>query len=70
MKTRTGKRLFEYQYRSCSFCCSADGLAVSDSQQKGDIVSCHVCGAQYLILSTDPLRLQALTPQSNTMATG
>ncbi|WP_153304803.1 hypothetical protein [Desulfocapsa sulfexigens] len=70
MKTRTGKRSFTYQYRSCSFCCSVDGLVVSDSQQQGDIVSCHVCGGQYLIRSIDPLKLQALPSQSSNMSFG
>lgn len=56
-------RRFTDQYRSCSFCCSVDGLVVSENLQQGDTVSCHVCGNQYLVERMDPLRLQALQPQ-------
>ena len=64
MKRKTERRLFEYQYRSCNFCCSVDGLSVSNAQEEGDIIFCHVCGGPYLIQSVNPLRLQGLPPQS------
>lgn len=59
MKKRTKERPSEYQYHSCTFCCSVDGLVVSNSQELGDIIFCHVCGGQYFVQSIKPLRLQA-----------
>ena len=57
-------RCFTYHYRSCSFCCSVDGLVVGENLQQGDTVSCHVCGNKYLVERMDPLRLQAVHPQA------
>lgn len=56
-------RSYTYQYRSCSFCCSVDGLVVSENLQRGDTISCNVCGNQYLVERMEPLRLQALHRQ-------
>ena len=59
---KRGKRArsFECALRSCSFCGSSNGIEIADYNRRNDIVDCQICGAQYLLQSMNPVRLEAV----------